>query len=206
MFKIELNPGTVSLVIVNLFPLLGALMFDWSLSETIALYWLENVIVGFYNVLKMKRATAVPVDAADLKLNGQPYTASMKGSLIKFFILHYGLFTFIHGVFVLTMFGAPQLLTVSLIVAFCSIFVSHGISFKTNFIDKGEFERISAPDLMFLPYKRIVILHFVVLLGGILAQVFGTPVIAVVLLILLKIVVDLLSHSAEHMRLKAISI
>lgn len=206
MFNIELNPGTASLVIVNLFPLLGALLFGWSLSDTIALYWFENVIVGFYNVLKMRRATGVPLDATNLKLNGKPYTASMKGSLVGFFILHYGLFTTVHGIFVFVMFGTPQQSPISLLVAFCALVLSHGISYQTNFVQKREFEKVSAPDLVFIPYKRIIILHIVIILGGFMVVVFGGALIAVVLLIILKTVVDLFSHSLEHTRLKVITI
>ena len=44
-----------------------------------------------------------PRGADGLTINGRPVTGSVKGALIPFFVIHYGLFWFVHGVFVLTM-------------------------------------------------------------------------------------------------------
>jgi hypothetical protein len=41
------------LVGANLLPLVGVLFWDWSLFELVALYWLENVLIGAINILKM---------------------------------------------------------------------------------------------------------------------------------------------------------
>ena len=41
----------------NSIPLLGVLFFHWSVFALLLSYWLENVVIGVYQVLKMRRAT-----------------------------------------------------------------------------------------------------------------------------------------------------
>lgn len=205
--KIIWNAGTFSLVAANVVPLVGALFFSWSLASVIFLYWTENVVVGIFNIARMKRARgSLGVGSRQFKVNGKPYTPDMKGSLIFFFIIHYGLFTFVHGVFVLVLFGQPVGLgAVQFLLALASLFISHGISYETNFIGKHEYERMSPPELFFHPYKRVLILHLTVLLGGTLSQLIGFPVVAAVFLILLKMVMDLIIHTWEHRKFSSSS-
>lgn len=48
--------SVLSLVLVNLVPLAGVLLWGWSPLSIIILYWAETGIVGFYNVFKIKMA------------------------------------------------------------------------------------------------------------------------------------------------------
>ena len=41
------------LIAVNLIPLFGVLFFGWSLFSIMFLYWIENGIIGFFNILKI---------------------------------------------------------------------------------------------------------------------------------------------------------
>lgn len=200
--KVVWNAGTLSLVAANMLPLFGALFFGWSLSSVIFLYWTENVVVGIFNIARMKRAIGpLGKESQNFKVNGKPYTPDMKGTVIFFYIIHYGLFTFVHGVFVSVLFGQPiGLGAVPFLLALASLFVSHGVSYVTNFIGKKEYERLSAPDLFFHPYKRIIILHITILFGGLLVQIVGFPVVAAVLLVFLKTGVDVFVHSWERQK------
>lgn len=47
------NISLVTLIISNLIPLFGLAVFNWDVRSVISIYWVENVVVGFYNVLKM---------------------------------------------------------------------------------------------------------------------------------------------------------
>jgi hypothetical protein len=189
----------MSLVFANLIPLLGVLFFGWSLFPIMFLYWLENVVIGFFNVVRMARAEKkMPEGQKNLKLGGKPYDPSMKKTLIFFFIVHYGLFTLVHGIFISVLFGPANISLIGAIVGFASLFMSHYVSYRTNFIGKEEYKNLSAPDLFFQPYKRIVILHLTVLFGGIFAKAFGAPIIALLVLIALKITADAWLHLREH--------
>jgi Family of unknown function (DUF6498) len=44
------------LVAVNMWPLYGVLFFGWSLFSIIFLYWIENGIIGFFNIFKIALA------------------------------------------------------------------------------------------------------------------------------------------------------
>ena len=43
----------ISLLGANAIPLVGVLFFKWDAFGIVLLYWSENVVVGFYNVLKI---------------------------------------------------------------------------------------------------------------------------------------------------------
>ena len=61
--------AVVALVVANLIPLLGVLFLGWSVWNILIIYWLENGIVGFINVLKMTAATGE--DAGDRRAAGR---------------------------------------------------------------------------------------------------------------------------------------
>ena len=101
----RLRASTLALLAANLMPLLGVLAFDWSVAPIMIFYWSENLVVGFYNVLKMRRAQG-SVAGSNTSLNGRPVQEADRGAMIFFFIVHYGIFTLVHGVFVMVLFGA----------------------------------------------------------------------------------------------------
>ncbi|HAJ37187.1 MAG TPA: hypothetical protein DCL15_16065 [Chloroflexi bacterium] len=53
------------------------------------------------------------------------------------------------------------------------------------------------------PYSRVLILHVVVLAGGYVVRLLGQPMLALVLLIVLKTGFDLRAHLRQHGRLEA---
>lgn len=154
--------SAILLVAANLIPLVGVLFFGWSLWTILVLYWVENGIVGFWNVPKILLAqgavlpTVVPpipddaalaasgwnptraaklraawddaraaqqraLDAADaadspsaadatpagsfgIRVFGRPVVgAAGRTAMAMFFCLHYGIFWFVHGVFIFTL-------------------------------------------------------------------------------------------------------
>jgi len=107
-YRIGSSFGAVAaLLVANAIPLIGVLFFGWNVWTILIVYWLENGIVGFFNILKMAKAEGEPDGAAaTMTLNGRPIggaSAATKASLIPFFILHYGMFWAVHGIFVLTL-------------------------------------------------------------------------------------------------------
>jgi hypothetical protein len=194
---VQLRPILV-LIAANLVPLIGAMFFGWSLFEIVVIYWLENAVIGFYNVLKM--AMARGGDGAVLARLGT----------MTFFSFHYGLFWVVHGVFVFQFFAGDTfgvsldrtgLSPGNVLIALGSLILSHGVSFVLNFVGGGERMDATVAELMAQPYSRVVILHLTILGGGFAAMLLGSPLWAVVMMIVLKIGVDVAAHRAEHRKL-----
>ena len=99
--------AVVALLIANAIPLVGVLFFGWNVWTILIVYWLENGIVGGFNILKMLKAEGQPDGAAaTMTMNGRPLPANTRGTkaaLVPFFLLHYGIFWLVHGIFVLTL-------------------------------------------------------------------------------------------------------
>ena len=47
------NVSLLALIGANLIPLAGVFFFGWDVTLIVLLYWSENLIAGFYNILKM---------------------------------------------------------------------------------------------------------------------------------------------------------
>jgi hypothetical protein len=229
------RPSVIALLTANVVPLLGVLFLDWSTFAIVVLYWSENVIIGAINVLKMIvcRPTEEAINLANVsakQLDGNsrqvrkllqqqaPRLAfahqASKLFFIPFFIFHYGLFCFVHGVFVFTMlgdqgmpFGGPldvlpiffdRLRAERLTWALLALTASHLFSFFTNFIGRGEYRRVTVLLLMFQPYGRIVVMHIAILFGAFLIVALGSPVWMLVILIIGKTILDLGLHMLQR--------
>ena len=190
--------SVLALLLANLVLLLGVLALDWNAAAIVVFYWAENLIVGFFNILRMKRAQG-SLGSSRMTLNGRPVTEARRTALILFFALHYGFFTLGHGVFVLTIFGPRFEGSLRYLgTAALGLAVSHGISYRKNFIGQGEYRKVSFAALFWQPYSRVIVMHLTIILGGALAQAIGSPVPAVILMVVLKTLVDLASHLAER--------
>jgi hypothetical protein len=196
------SPGIIVLILVNLIPVFGVIFLDWKVFPIIFLYWAENVVIGLFNVLKM--ALASP---------GNGNSAGSKLSTIVFFCFHYGIFTLVHGIFVFVLFGGvfennpenpdfPFVFSPTdlfwIMFALVAVFFSHGVSFVTNYIGKGEYKNAKLNQLMSQPYTRVVVLHIVILLGAFLIISFGTPVAGLILLVVIKVGIDILGYLRRH--------
>ena len=196
------QPSVIALGLANLVPVAGVFLLGWEIFPLMFLFWSENVIIGVINVLKM--LTANPES---------PLSWAAKLFIIPFFCVHYGMFTFVHGVLVIGLFGGgltpgtgfPTPETFWRMAhdnylgwAILGLAVSRGISFATNYLGSGEYQRASLQQLMQQPYGRIVVLHLAILFGGFLMLALHSPVWGLLLLVALKIALDLRGHFAER--------
>jgi hypothetical protein len=94
--------------------------------------------------------------------------------------------------------GDPQLLLAALV-----LLASHGASFITNYIGRGEYLTATPDQQMFKPYPRMFALHLSIVLAGAFVISRGEPLFAVVLLVVFKTIVDLFLHLREHTGSKA---
>ena len=190
--------SALALLLANSIPVLGVLALGWNAAAIVIFYWAENLAVGFFNILRMRKARGT-LRSSGMTLNGKTVTEASRTSLIVFFAFHYGFFTLGHGVFVLALFGrqfigSPR----DLALGALGLFVSHGISYRKNFIGGGEYKKVSFADLFWQPYGRVVVMHLTIIFGGALAGASGSPVGALILMVVLKTLVDLGAHLAER--------
>jgi hypothetical protein len=214
-YRVSSSVGAVvALVVANLIPLAGVLFLGWNVWAILLLYWLENGVIGIFNVLKMLRAEGQEEPGGGgMRVNGRAASTMQKAGLIPFFCIHYGIFWVVHGIFVLTlpvfgMIGAEEVgesvgilagvdpFTVA--VALVALTISHGISYRFNFIGRGEYRRVTPSGQMFAPYGRLVVLHITIIFGALAIGLTGAPAAAVAILVGLKIALDLGLHLAEH--------
>ena len=202
----------VFLVAVNLIPLFGVLFLGWGLFPIMVLYWLENGIVGLFNLPKIALASAPLLGPGTGGLaRPNPLTGLVgRVSLMVFFAFHYGIFWAVHGIFVFVLFGGSQNtpsasgdpFAIELpdwwTIAAISLFLSHGVSFVTNFLGRREYLAVSPSEQMREPYSRVMVLHVTILAGGFLIAILGTPVAALGLLVVLKTAIDVRAHLKEH--------
>ena len=227
--------SVASLLLVNLLPVVGVLGFGWNTFNVVFVYWLENVIIGVINLLKIvtcwpdtgklakkmaafhpqmdedsQQKVAAAVD--DFGSGGQAVMQASKLFFAPFFTVHYGMFCFVHGIFVCVMLGdggpfrggSPfELLGEAFqggwfwLTAF-GLFASHLVSYFTNFLGRGEYRRTAPPILMFAPYGRIIVLHIAIVLSGFFVVMLGQPVVMLLLLVAGKTLLDLAMHLRER--------
>jgi hypothetical protein len=206
-----------ALIGANLIPFIGIFFFHWDVKFIVLLYWIENLIVAFYNVLKM----------AFLKTDHATGNVG-KLFLIPFFCIHYGGFCAVHGFFLIHFFriGTPtspfgssnewwgplifiQILysvivriwaskPPEMIWAVIGLTLSHGVSFVENYILGQEYKTSSMKKLMHKPYQRIIVMHIAILAGGIFVMKLDSPLPLMIILVLLKILFDLHLHTKSH--------
>jgi len=213
--NLKTNFSIIALIAANVVPLIGALFFNWNAVFILALFWIENLIIGSFNVIKMLSAGAV-----------QRETKAVFLSL--FFMFHYGAFCAIHGAilwdilglekidktlyFASESMGVLELFTEGATVFFAfidkfkpeiylgitALCLSHLVSFIEYFVLRGQMFTIKVQKLMGKPYAQILILHAGLIFGAAAVEKFGSPVWLLLVILTFKIVVDVVQHQHRH--------
>jgi uncharacterized protein DUF6498 len=191
------NPAAMVSLVADLAPIFAVVFWGWGAAPLIVLYWLENVVIGAFVVPRMIIAAV-----------GRHGPLGLIGCVfgVPFFVFHYGMFCFVHGIFVLTMLHSlgegPAVSTMGDLagnlfqgaLAFARhmdwmliiIIAAHGVAFVWEFLIKGGWRDSTFDNEMGAPYGRIIILHFsIFFLGGALFLL-GDPASGAVLLVLAR--------------------
>ena len=86
------------------------------------------------------------------------------------------------------------------LAAFAALFISHGISFVSNYLLKGEYLHATSLQLMLGPYSRIAVLQIAIIFGAILTIVIGSPLAILIVLVILKTIIDIKLHLRERQK------
>lgn len=190
-------------LLVDALPLLGIIMFGWGATPLVALYWLENLVVGGVNVARMAATAASGIAKFFSGL-----------FLIPFFIVHYGMFCWGHGTF-LAMFSenGPESDHIMALIGWAlesgphmeafvgAIIAVSVLFFAVDFIGKGEFREIEPIKLMFMPYGRIVSLHVAIILGAAFTLLADEPLVGVLGILMLRFVFGIILAVMRRLRI-----
>ena len=83
------DPVAWAILLVDLFPVYAIFAFGWDATSLVFLYWLENVVIGAMTLLRMITSSV------RMGIVGLPVMVFLG----PFFTFHYGMFCFVHGVF-----------------------------------------------------------------------------------------------------------
>ena len=205
------------LLVANLVPLGGVVFFEWNAVLVLALFWIENLIIGIFNLIKILLVSVVNKDKSGVFLSA-------------FFIFHYGAFCSAHGALLSDLLDYPVMSPAQLfgidpggiadlflsaasvfasfvngfspmiLLGIAALLMSHLVSFIENFLVRGEVFSLSGRELMTKPYKQILVMHIGLIAGAILLAKLGSPVWLLSVIVMAKIVVDLSQFRKRHMR------
>lgn len=217
----------VALVSANIILAVISIFQKWGFYYVLLVFWIEALIIGFYNIARITVSflfgNPIGVLSKWIKL---PFPTRIFFLIITvgFFVTKFGGCAIGLGLIILMM---PIFLTLragqthhvdlfegikmispalgdvgpELLVAVTVLFLSHGISFIFNYVKRQEYKTDNILKLLFFPYARMFLISVVVALG-IIATVavpsLNRMTVFSVVVILLKLFADLLSHIWEH--------
>jgi hypothetical protein len=196
--------SVLTLIAANVLAGIAAVVFRMDLRDLMLVYWLQSVIIGasfFARMLSLKGFST-----GGLRFNDQPVPETRAGKVktAVFFLLHYGIFHVGYLAFMLIDTKSPggliEVPVIGLLLCGLVFAANHGYSLVHNI----RLDRAGRPNLgvmMFLPYARIVPMHFVILAGD---RVVGPGAGLLLLLFVgLKTLADVVMHVVEHFVLRS---
>ncbi len=182
---------------VDAVPIFMVLFLGWRAEALVLLYWAENIVIGLATIVRLvwsgARMGAIGIGLCLF--------------LVPFFMVHYGMFCFGHGVFVFSFAQTVDLNAANFSpspAAIFNMFETIRTSFPGMTLALGliALYQLTAaardywpasgkdyPDVMqemFAPYGRIVTLHIAIILAGFIMMALGDPMIGVLLFILIR--------------------
>jgi hypothetical protein len=201
----NLDSSLILLIISNILTIIFALKGNWSLIVIMWAFWIQSVIIGIFNFIKILSLKKFSTE--NFKINNQPVkpTDSTKHFTALFFLFHYGFFHFIYMVFLLSnnaeINGVPVTYNLSLtgseiiwiIITGIIFFSNHLFSYIKNYENDSKKVR-NIGTLMFFPYARIIPMHLTICMGLFLSS---SPN-SILFFMILKTLADVVMHQIEH--------
>jgi hypothetical protein len=203
------------LLFTNLLFIVGILFFEWNGYGIVAAYFLETLLIGVLNIVKLGIiSVAQPGSTPKKKRIFKDF--KFKGLFgILFFIFHFGIFIFVQLIIFISAgndmdpaFPYPERVFIPNFLLFFQLALpkdggiflacllgSHILSFCMDFIYRKEYQSVTYERQMMLPYARVIVQQFVVILGGFILLIFRGGTGIAIFLILLKTLVDLYAHN-----------
>lgn len=187
--NIQIVPSGILLILVNIIPIFGVIYFKWNAYDILLLYWIENVVIAIFTIPRILLAK--------------------EGSVIInifhtiFFLMHYGVFSFIGGVLALGFTFESSTFYIennptAIYIFFFALLISYAFSFVTNYIIKEEYKYTKPGEAMVEAYTKTLIIIFSIVLG-IIVTAFSTNLV-IIAFIVVKTYFDLGLHLKTHLK------
>lgn len=148
-----------------LFAIIGIVFLHWDLKVILLGFWLENIVIGGFNAMKIWKAEKVP-QGKGKGLNG----TSMLGAkiiAIAFFCIHYGGFCAGHLILI---YGISELFAAQInvpnpsyelvqIFPLLLCYAAYHLRKYREFLERQDYKQIDFVEQMFQPYHRIILVH-----------------------------------------------
>lgn len=188
------NPIALAGLILDLAPIYAVLFLGWTAVPLVMLYWLENVIIGAITLVRL------------LLVGAKGGVGMLAGAVFMgaFFTLHYGMFCFVHGVFLVVLAemssgGSPPFPSPGFLIDYAiragpgigllaaCLLAWHGAMMLQETRARPMTSRPDLSETMSAPYGRIIVLHVGIFAGFGALVALGQPMLGVLALILLDV-------------------
>ena len=196
------DPLAIFGLAVDLLPVFAVLVLGWGAAPLVFLYWLENLVIGAMTVVRMLTVGV---------MNG---VATVLGALFMsaFFTVHYGMFCFVHGIFLVALStdmsqattdgplnqgGFPGMDTMigymlgsapGMAMILAMILAFNVAVYLIDGLMRGDLRDSELNEEMGAPYGRIIVVHIGIFAGFGAMVVLGEPMLGVLGLILLRVI------------------
>ena len=189
--------SSVSLIIVNMYAIIGVIFYSWDTKAVIYSYYLEGVIIILFGFLKILKAEKIYDPKFVASKHGLTRKTNAKKDFLKDFFIMGSAFILFYGFWLIFFFKVPAFdkafyIKNSLFTFVGFLALSHTISYVLNYLIMEEYKEIFVSKIYSNFYLlRMLPMHFAIMIGILV----GIPAIP---LILIKTVVDLALHIKEH--------
>lgn len=194
-FSVSKSAFIISLVLLNAIPVYGVFQWGWKSFDLIFLYWLENLIIGVIMILRML-----------IRPYSHAVELALPAFLVPFFTFHYGMFCFVHGTFVISLFGQglppeladmdvpeiiwPVIETRHLFWPLAGLLAYQLLDWFRDINERG-LGSDGIKQLTIAPYRRIIVLHITIIASGFAMSALNEPLLGLLLLIAFKTGMDI---------------
>ncbi|MDP3696681.1 MAG: DUF6498-containing protein [Candidatus Taylorbacteria bacterium] len=218
-------PSVISIVAVNLMPLIGVIWFGWSSFSILFTYWVQTGIIGYFSLLKIKKVAEFSPAELPIRVMAFAVRRSKKAKLVTEIIRDYrGVYLFgmvasiiplifftgyaSKGVFNFSVFSSSFYITAlavrdsfGIIVFGSLLFVlNHGYSYIVNFVGKKEFLHSNLAIQLSDPIERVGTIWAAVFLGITMLGFIPHLIAILIVLVIFKTMFDVYEHLKEHGR------
>ncbi len=175
----------LAIIITNAIPLIGVLFYHWDAKGIIYIYWLETIILCFFNIFKMETAEGKKI-TVDSSIYGKSIASYDRSQLAGYAFFVYILYIIVYGICVFFIFKINPFNYPYKIVLLI-FFIEYAIDYYFNFVKTLDYKQISPADQFGKPMVRLVFIHFLIVSGMFFG---GSSIVAIAVLVLLKILYE----------------